>query len=283
MPTLGLHTLAIASDWRPEEAAGYMPRLIEAGIGVMELPLLRPDSFDAAGTRALTEKLGFRVTCSLGLPARLDVVARPDEALDFLTRALQVAKDAGSDVLGGVTYGTIGRTSGHPPTGAEIDAITRLVERAAAVARGLGLTLLIEPCNRYETHLLNTGAQAAALILRTGADNVLIHMDTYHMNIEEVSLTRGFADAGRFLGYVHLSESNRGVPGQGTVDWDDCFGGLKALGFDGDVVVESFVCMDPDLARGLAVWRPVAEVPEDVITKGLPFVKAAAARNAFTI
>ena len=80
------------------------------------------------------------------------------------------------------------------------------------------MRLGIEPCNRYETHLLNTAKQSAELIERVGAENVFVHLDTYHMNIEEVSMAQGFADAGEHLGYVHLSESNRGVPGRGTLD-----------------------------------------------------------------
>jgi D-psicose/D-tagatose/L-ribulose 3-epimerase len=119
---------------------------------------------------------------------------------------------------------------------------------------------------------MNTGRNGAWFVEQAGADNVFVHLDPYHMNIEEVSMTEGFADAGRHLAYVHLSESNRGVPGRGTVDWADVFGGLKAVSFSGAMTVESFVHIAPELAGGLAVWRPAAERAEDVIDIGIPFL-----------
>ena len=91
----------------------------------------------------------------------------------------------------GVTYATIGYTSGAPPTEQEYANIARALTPVARRAGELGMTLGLEPCNRYETHLVNTAAQAVRLIERIGEPNVMIHLDTYHMNIEE----KGFAPA----------------------------------------------------------------------------------------
>lgn len=125
-----------------------------------------------------------------------------------------MARDAGAGALSGVTYGTIGKTTVAPATKAEFDASAAGIDRAAKSSKDLNMRLGIEPCNRYETHLLNT-AQQVALIERIGADNIFIHLDTYHMNIEEVGMAKCFADAGEHLGHVYFSESNRGVPGRG--------------------------------------------------------------------
>ena len=65
------------------------------------------------------------------------------------------------------------------------------------------------------SNFLNTAQQSVALIERIGADNIFIHLDTYHMNIEEVGMAKRFADAGEHMGYIYLSESSRGVPGRG--------------------------------------------------------------------
>ncbi len=275
MAKLGVHAFAAAPAWDPGPWAAILPRITALGAKLVEVPLLRPEELDGPASRRLAEKHGVELLCSLGLPARLDVVERPDEALDFLRGAFAAAASCGATALGGVTYGTIGRTTGAAPTTREIDGTTAFVARAAAGARAHGLRLGIEPCNRYETHVLNTAAQARALIERAGADNVFIHLDTYHMNIEERSLAQGFADAGPFLGYVHLSESNRGVPGRGTVDWAGAFAALAALGYDGALTIESFVYVDDDLAGGLAIWRPVAEDRDAPLAVGLPFLRAA--------
>lgn len=279
MPRLGLHGLAFTPLWDPAEADRLLPPITAHGVSVIETPLLDPQTYDSLGTRRAAERYGVEIVCSLGLPNEMDVMTRGNEVADYLAFALKVARDAGAGALSGVTYGSIGKRSGKPVTAAELDAIARLIDKTSRAARELNMRLGIEPCNRYETHLLNTARQSAELIERVGADNVFIHLDTYHMNIEEVSMAEGFADAGKHLGYVHLSESNRGVPGRGTLDWKGTFEGLKSVGYDGIMTLESFVYLAPEIASGLAVWRPVAERPADVIDVGLPFL-AEKAREA---
>ncbi|MBG6159123.1 D-psicose/D-tagatose/L-ribulose 3-epimerase [Labrenzia sp. EL_159] len=272
MPRLGLHGLAFTPLWNPGEADRLLPPITAHGVSVIETPLLDPQNYDSTGTRRAAERNGVEIVCSLGLPAEFDIVRNHGDAVDYLGFALQVARDAGAASLSGVTYGTIGKTSGGPVTEAESDAICRLVDRVSQKARTLNMRLGLEPCNRYETHLLNTARQTAGIIERVGAANVFIHLDTYHMNIEEAGMVAGFEDAGEHLGYVHLSESNRGVPGKGTLDWAATFKALADIGYQGTMTLESFVYLAPEIASGLAVWRPVADRPEDVIDIGLPFI-----------
>ena len=283
MPRLGLHGLAFTPLWNPSEADRLLPPIKAHGVTVIETPLLDPKNYDSVGTRRAAERNGVEIVCSLGLPAEIDILRNPGDAVDYLGFALQVARDAGAAALSGVTYGTIGKTSGAAVTGAESDAICRLVDRVAQKARDLNMRLGLEPCNRYETHLLNTARQTAEIIERVGAPNVFIHLDTYHMNIEEAGMAEGFADAGEHLGYVHLSESNRGVPGKGTMDWAATFKGLADVDFEGTMTLESFVYLAPEIASGLAVWRPVADRPEDVIEVGLPFLREQAEAAGLTL
>lgn len=282
MPRLGLHSLAFTPLWKPEEADRLLPPILDHGVRVIETPLLDPRTYNSESTRKVADRYQVEIVCSLGLPAELDIVRNGDDAVEFLEIALSAARNAGSGSLSGVTYGTIGKTSGGPPNQAELDAVCRLVERVSVAAKRLGMRLGLEPCNRYETHLLNTAKQTAEIIERVGAENVFIHLDTYHMNIEEPGMQEGFADAGEHLGYVHLSESNRGVPGKGAMNWPDVFEGLAEVGFDGSMTLESFVYLAPEIASGLAIWRPVAERPEDVIEVGLPFIIEAAGKAGIT-
>lgn len=283
MAKLGLHTFAFATEWQPAQAAVQLPRLRELGVELIEIPLLRPDEIDIDASRQVAEAQQIELTCSLGLPDRFDIERDQDDIITFLEGALDVTAKLGSRLLSGVTYGSIGKTSGAPPTQSERDAVCRIIERAGKAAAAHGLMLGVEPCNRYETHLMNTAADARALIERSGADNVRIHLDTYHMNIEEAGMTAGFGAAGSLLGYVHLSESHRGVPGTGTVDWRDCMQGLASCGFDGPAVLESFNFMHPDIASGLAVWKPVAPKQSDVTEKGLPYLRQQAATAGFKL
>ena len=272
MAKLGIHAFCFTPGWEAKNADAELPPLKELGIGVVELPLLRPAEFDAKGTRKAFEKHGMGVTCSLGLPQHLDPTKDLKACTDFLDHALNVAAEAGSKILSGVTFGSIGKTSGAPRTDAEYDAMCMMISHAASTAKSLDLRLGLEPCNRYETHLLNTGQQTVEALNRIGADNTFVHLDTYHMNIEEVSMYQSCLDAGSRLEYIHLSESNRGVPGRGCLKWEDTFAGLKAVDFRGTMTLESFIYVDDDIAGGLALWRPVTDQPGDILKVGIPFL-----------
>ncbi len=283
MNTLGVHTFAVASEWRTDVMTEVLPRLRDLGVRLVEVPLLRPDELDAEAARSLAGRHGIELVCSLGLPARLNIVERPDEAADFLAGALTVTARAGARSLSGVPYGTLGYVSGKPPTETELTAVTRLLERVARIAKERGLSVGVEPCNRYETHLINRAVDARKILEKIGADNLFIHLDTYHMNIEEESFEAGFAAAGAWLGYVHVSESHRGVPGRGTIDWAKVMGALARLNYDGPLVLESFNHLHPDIASGLAVWRPVTDDPDSVLSFGVPYLKQAAEKAGLTL
>ena len=272
MAKLGIHAFCFTPGWEAKNADAELPPLKELGIGVVELPLLRPAEFDAKGTRKAFEKHGMGVTCSLGLPHHLDPTRDLKACTDFLDHALNVAAEAGSKILSGVTFGSIGKTSGGPRTDAEYDAMCMMISHAASTSKSLDLRLGLDPCNRYETHLLNTGQQTVDALNRIGADNTFVHLDTYHMNIEEVSMYQSCLDAGSRLEYIHLSESNRGVPGRGCLKWEDTFAGLKAVDFRGTMTLESFIYVDDDIAGGLALWRPVTDQPGDILKVGIPFL-----------
>lgn len=278
MNALGLHTFAIAPVWDVALIEADMERIRHHGVGLFEIPLLRPEEIDVAETLAFSQRHGVEVVCSLGLPGWADVVDRPDEVLAFLTPAFEVTRAVGSASLSGVTYGTIGRTTGSAPSERELDGMCRFLDRAARQAAAQGLKLGIEPCNRYETHLMNRGSDAVAIIERVGADNIFIHLDTYHMHLEEESFEAGFEAAAPYLGYVHVSEANRGVPGRGQINWDAAFAAIARIGYDGPLTLESMNHVDRDIARGLAIWRPVAGNPDDVIDAGLPFLRQTAER-----
>jgi D-psicose/D-tagatose/L-ribulose 3-epimerase len=227
-------------------------------------------------SRELLARHGVAATASLGLPEEVEATRHPEAATQFLLRVLEVAHGMGCSTLCGVTYSTLGYRSGSPPAEAEYDAIVRALKPVARRAADYGMALGLEPCNRYETHLLNTAAQSRALLLRIDEPNVMIHLDTYHCNIEEKNFGAALADGGGLVKYVHLSESDRGVPGSGNVHWKEVMTALKAANFSGDLVGESFVNMMPQLARALSVWRPVARDREEVLEVGVPFLKSLA-------
>ena len=273
MEGFGVHTSMWTMRWDRAGAERAIAAAVHHKMDFIEIALLNPGSVDVPHTRALLEKHGLRAVCSLGLPEHARASVRPDAAIDFLRLVLDKAAEMGAEALSGVIYGVIGERTGLPPTESEIDNVVRVMDVSARHAKSLGLQLGIEPVNRYESHILNTGWQAVEMIRRIGTDNIFVHLDTYHMNIEEKGIAKGILDARDHLKYIHLSESDRGTPGAGNCGWDAVFAALAAIGFKGGLAMESFINMPPELAHGLSVWRPVAESEAEVMGNGLPFLR----------
>jgi len=273
MQGFGVHTAMWTLDWTPANAERAVAEASKYDIDFIEIALLDPPAVDAEHSRKLLEKHGLRSVCSLGLPEGCWPSRDPQAAVDFLKVAVDRTAAIGSAALSGVTYGGIGERTGKPPTRQELDNVARALAEIAAYAKQAGIALGIEPVNRYENHLINTGWQAAAMVERVGSDNLFIHLDTYHMNIEEKGAANGILAAREHLRYIHLSESDRGVPGAGTCDWDEIHAALAAIGFQGGLAMESFIELPPQIAAALSVWRPVADSAEVVMKEGLPFLR----------
>jgi D-psicose/D-tagatose/L-ribulose 3-epimerase len=273
---LGMHSSLWTSAWTREGAETSVAECARHGLEVVEIALLEPDAVDVQHSLSLFERYGVAPTASLCLPEAIEATRHPIEAEAYLTRALDVAHALGCNTLTGVTYSTLGYRSGAAPTEAEYDAIARALKPVAKRAANYGMTLGLEPCNRYETHLLNTAAQARALIDRINEPAAMIHLDTYHANIEEKSFADALADGAGRVHYVHLSESDRGVPGSGNVHWRSVMTALKGSHFSGDLVMECFVTSMPQLAAALSVWRPVASGAEEVLKVGVPYLSSLA-------
>lgn len=243
------------------------------GQDYIEIPLIDIPSVDATHTRALLEKHGLRSVCSLVLPGRAWASVRPDAAIEHLTAALDKAKDIGAEALTGVTFGGTNERTGFPPTEGEYDNLTRALGTAAKHAKALGLEFGIEAVNRYESHLINSAEQAVAMVERIGLDNVFVHLDTFHMNMEEKGIANGIIAARDHLKCVHMSESDRGTPGYGNIAWDELFGALAAIGFKGLLTLESFVTMQAVMPGDISTWRPVARDLDEVLNNGLSFLR----------
>jgi D-psicose/D-tagatose/L-ribulose 3-epimerase len=269
----GVHTAMWAMEWNREAAEFAIPEAVKHEIDFLEITMLDPESVDAEHTRSLLERHQVECVCSLGLPLDKLPTNNPEGALDFLRMALDKSHAIGAKAMSGVLYGAIGQRTGVAPTEAEKDATARVVQEAAAYAKSLGMDYGLEAVNRYENHILNTAEQAVEMVERVGASNVFVHLDTYHMNIEEKGIANGILRAREHLKYIHLSASDRGTPGADTVAWDEVFAALAAIGFKGGMAMESFITVPPQIASALSVWRPVAPAREEVLGQGLPFLR----------
>jgi D-psicose/D-tagatose/L-ribulose 3-epimerase len=269
MNPLGVHALVFVSGWSQEEAARAIDRAASCGYEYLEIPLIDPKAIDVDQTRRALESAGVKPVTSLGLGFDNDVSSddpakvRLGEAL--LNDALGVARDLGSAMLSGVLYSALGK---YPKAATEVgrwncvQALSRLAEKA----RASNITIGIEPVNRYESNLINTGDDALKLIESIGADNMVVHLDSYHMNIEEGPPDLLIERLGDRLGYVHVNESHRGYLGTGSIDFRALFQALAEHDYRGVITFEAFSAGigDPKLNADLAVWRPLWREPESL-------------------
>ena len=276
---LGVHALVWTGSWDAASAQAACAATAAAGYDLIEIPLLDPTEVDPAMTRAALESAGLGATCSLGLAPDTDissadgtVVARGEK---LLHAALEVSAAIGSRYLGGVTYSAMTKYV-VPPTPAGRANSVSVLRGLAQEARSRGVTIGLEAVNRYESNLLNTIDQALEHIDAIGEENVVVHVDTYHANVEEHDLpgaVRRAAGAGR-LGYVHAGESHRGYLGTGSIAWDPFFDTLVEVRYGGPVVFESFssVVVSERFAGALAIWRNLWSDSGDLATHAHAFI-----------
>ncbi|TRZ56986.1 MAG: sugar phosphate isomerase/epimerase [Streptomycetaceae bacterium] len=257
---LGVHALVWVGGWNNDQATEAIRNSKEAGYGLIEIPALDPKSIDVEHTSKTLKEFDMKAACSLGLTFDADInnddseIARRGE--ERLMDALTVVEKLGGDYLGGVVFSALGKYS-KPTTPKAIENATNALRRLAQAASERGVTVGLEPVNRYESNLINTGQQALDMINNIGEKNVVVHLDVYHMNIEEQDLVSPVLAAGSQLGYVHIGASHRGPLGTGNVDFDSFFGALATIGYKGTITFESFSSsvVSPDLSSTLAIWR----------------------------
>jgi D-psicose/D-tagatose/L-ribulose 3-epimerase len=147
------------------------------------------------------------------------------------------------------------------------------LRQVADYAGQRGVQLAIEPLNRFETDLINTVDQGLELIDRVGASNVGFLLDTFHMNIEEKHIPAAIRKAGSKVFHFHACENDRGTPGTGHVEWQEIVSALRAINYQGPVVIEAFTTEITEIARAVSLWRPLAPDQDSLAREGLSFLQ----------
>ena len=201
-----------------------------------------------------------------------------ERSLEFFKQCIDAAYCiAGSGcVIGGVNYAPAGYIAGRARTEEEWEHSVTSFRHAAQYAGERGITLAVEPINRFETYFLNTAADGVKFCKDVGEPNAKVHLDTFHMIREEKSFYQAILDTGPYLGFFHACENDRGTPGTGLVQWDEIFRGLHDADYQGWIVIESFVPDIEELARLCAVWRQLAPSADYLAGEGLRNLRAIA-------
>lgn len=273
---LGIHAMAWTPHWS-NESLPLVHRVASLGLDFIEIPLMGIDAIDPVAIRRSVAEAGIEVVTSSVLSDATDITS-PDASViragvSYLQRCVDATAEMGAPQFSGVIYCSHGKHPEARPTAEDWKRSADALSKVAVHAEAAGIVLGIEPVNRYESPLINTCEQALQLADMIGAGNVKVHLDTYHMNIEEKSWIDPVVMAGDRLCHFHLCENDRGIPGTGLVDWEELFKGLARIGYRGYAALESFVDVSDDMVAGTAVWRDLAPSGDVLVTQGTRFLR----------
>ncbi len=258
MNPLCVHPLVFLPRWTRDAGAPAIERTAAAGFDLMIVPSRDPAALDIPDIAKRAEAAGIGLICNTNHPPEADP-ASDDPAIAAcgaarLLDTVRIARDLGARQIGGLPHAAWGKAAAPVAPRGRAHA-TNALARAAEFAAASGLRITLECVNRFENALINTAQDALAIIAETGASNILVHLDTHHMLIEEPSPTVAIAQAGPKLGLLEFSESHRGALGTGNVDVPAIL--AAARGYTGPIGFEAFsaAILAPEIAAHLCIWR----------------------------
>lgn len=274
-----LWTDNITDEHRP-----LMERLKKLGFDGVEFTIFDHDvkKYEALGR--WLDDVGLErtvVTCVLDDKNPISPDAKVRAAgVDQLKGVLECCQAVGAKIMAGPFHSALGGFSGAGPTADEWKWGVECMKRNAETAQKCGVTLAVEYLNRFECYLLNSAADTMRFVREVGHPNCRMMYDTFHANIEEKNIPQAIKTCSEYTVHVHISENDRGTPGQGHVHWKESFDTLKETGYDGWFVIEAFGLALPGLAAATKIWRRMFESEEQLARDGLAFMKSEWAKRS---
>jgi D-psicose/D-tagatose/L-ribulose 3-epimerase len=254
-----------------------LPRIKEAGFDGVELPLFTPAGFATADIAKGLAQYGLECTiCSVltgGLSMLSDDAAVRKQTRVHMEEVVKTAAEVGAKIVAGPLYSPVGYLPGRRRTADEWKWAVDCYQSLGPVLAQYGVTIAVEPLNRFETFFLNFADDAVAFCDQIGHPNVGILFDTFHANIEEKDIASAYRKVGRHLKHVHTCENDRGIPGSGHVEWKAVFEALRDVKYDGWLTIESFGFALPQLSAAAAIWRDIERSPDLIAFEGVKFLK----------
>src|SRR5690606_26358607 len=278
MMQIGISTFVWVS---PFSSASFdvLRKAKDIGYDVIEIAVEDRDLIHWVASKKVSRELGLRVTVSGAFGMDRDISSeRPEtraNGLSYIIDCLEIANDFESPVFGGPLYSAVGKTR---LVSAEQKAQERQwclenLYQAIRRAEALGVTLALEPLNRFETDMVNTVDQAIAIVDELNSPYWKELVDTFHSNIEEKDIPASIIKLGDRLVHVQANENDRGTPGTGHLDWLGMRDALCTIGYEGSLVIETFGAPSKELARAASIWRPLANSADELAAEGFAFLK----------
>lgn len=273
MLVLGVDTFIWAENFT-EKDLWIISKAKELGFSPLDIAVAHPERFPTQKVKEVAAEVGIKLVTTTTLNAETNLISPEPKirarGVQSLKMLVDINNTLDAPILGGVNYAGWGCLSGKPRTEQEWEWSVTAMRDVAHYAQETGkVNICVEPVNRFETHFLNIAEDAVRYCKEVGGKNIKVHLDCFHMIREETSYRGAVETCGKeYLGYVHVCESNRGIPGTGLVPWKEFFTAVKAIGYDGPLVIESFDPGFEELNRLCAIWRRFAESGEALAVQG---------------
>jgi D-psicose/D-tagatose/L-ribulose 3-epimerase len=275
---LGINTFLFISPFT-NESVKLFPTFKKWGFDTVEIAVEDPSHIDPAHVKSALDANGLvcgSVCACLG-PDR-DLRGTPEQqktSMDYMMAVIDQMVVLDCPSLIGPVYSSVGRADAVPPAEykQQWKTVVKNLKALCKYAEKKGKQICMEPLNRFETDFINTCDQALKMINDVKSPALKLHLDTFHMNIEEKDQPAAIRKAGKHLAHFHACGSDRGTPGNDHIDWPGIAKALKAVKYEGDVVIESFTQDVKVIARAAAIWRQIEPSREEIATKGVRFLK----------
>jgi D-psicose/D-tagatose/L-ribulose 3-epimerase len=257
--------------------AALLPPLKQAGFDSIEVPIFRPHDFAASAIRRSAESNGLELTAVSVLTGGTNLISEDGDVrkrtVAHMKDCIAAVSEAGLRIMAGPLYSPVGYLPGRRRTSDEWSWAVDGYQQLGDTLKKHGVTIAVEPLNRFETYFLNTAADAVAFADQVNHPNVGLLIDTFHSNIEEKDVPDAYRTAARHLKHVHTCENDRGTPGSGHIDWTGVFQALREIGYDGNLTIESFGFSLGEISAAASIWRDLAPTPDSIAIEGVKFLK----------
>ena len=274
----GINTFLFTSPFTNARTALF-PKFKAWGFDTVEIPVEKAGDFDPARVNRELEVSGLACgsVCACMGPGR-DLRGTPEEqqtGVDYIKTVIDHAVLLHAPSIVGPIYSVTGRADAVPrgEYKRQWKLVVKNIRTVCAYAEKHGKQIAMEPLNRFETDFINTVDQALQMVEDVGSPALKLHLDTFHMNIEEKHQPAAIRKVGKLLGHFHACGSDRGTPGKDHIDWPGIAQALKAVKYNGDVVIESFGSNVKVIARAAAIWRQIEPTNEEIAVDGLKFLR----------
>ncbi len=276
----GINTFLFTSPFT-NASTSLFPQFKAWGFDSVEIAVEHESHIDPAYIKSELDRNGLvcGTLCGAFGPGRDLRGSREEQesSLAYIQQLIDMMATLGASTLVGPIYSAVGRAELIPERdrAAQWQLVVEHLKQVCRYAERQGKEIAIEPLNRFETDFINTCGQALRMVEDVGSPALGVHLDTFHMNIEEKDPAKAVLQAGSKLGHFHACGSDRGTPGNDHTDWESIAAALKSIGYQKHVVIESFTSDVLVIAKAASIWREMEPHKNDIATKGLKFLKKA--------